>query len=144
MVNVQAKTREEYFHLAGERESALRELDAIIQKAAPHLEPLLHVGMSGAWLAYGMQPYKTKSMKEASEWPVIALANQKNYISLYVMAVEDGDYVTEKYRSELGKVNVGKSCIRFKKLEDLNKGALHAMLGKVDASFVKEGSVYSL
>jgi hypothetical protein len=144
MVNVQAKTREEYFHLAGERESALRELDTIIQKAAPHLKPLLHGGMSGMWLAYGMQPYKTKSMKEMSEWPVIALANQKNYISLYVMAVEDGSYLAEKYQDELGRVSVGKSCIRFKKLDDLNKEVLHTMLGKVDASFVEKGSVYSL
>jgi hypothetical protein len=144
MVNVQAKTREEYFGLAGEREPALRELDEIIQKSAPHLEPLLHGGMSGSWLAYGMQPYKTKSMKEVSEWPVIALANQKNYMSLYVMAIEDGDYVAEKYQDALGKVSVGKSCIRFKKLDDLNKEALQVMLAKVDASFVEKGSVYSL
>jgi hypothetical protein len=144
MVNVQAKTREEYFGLAGEREPALRELDDIIQKAAPHLEPLLHGGMSGMWLAYGMQPYQTKSMKAASEWPVIALANQKNYMSLYVMAVEDGEYIAEKYQDTLGKVSVGKSCIRFKKIEDLNQKVLENLLGKVDADFMEKGSVYSL
>lgn len=144
MVNVQAKTREEYFKLAGEREPALRELDKIIQKAAPHLEPLLHGGMSGMWLAYGMQPYQTKSMKEPTRWPVIALANQKNYMSLYIMAVEHGRYVAEKYEKELGKVNVGKSCIRFKKLEDLNFGILESLLGNIDKLFVEKGSVYSL
>jgi hypothetical protein len=144
MVNVQAKTREEYFELAGEREATLRELDGIIQKAAPHLTPLLHGGMSGMWLAYGMQPYQTKSMKDASEWPVIALANQKNYISLYVMAAEDGEYIAEKYQHTLGKVNVGKSCIRFKKLEDVNMDGVKSLLGKVDKSFVEKGSVYSL
>jgi hypothetical protein len=144
MVNVQAKTREEYFGLAGERESALRELDGIIQEAAPHLKPLLHGGMSGMWLAYGMQPYQTKSMKETSEWPVIALANQKNYISLYVMAAEDGEYVAEKYQGTLGKVNVGKSCIRFRKIEDLNMNGVKSLLSKVDKSFAEKGLVYSL
>jgi hypothetical protein len=144
MVNVQAKTREEYFELTGEREAALRELDGIIQKAAPHLSPLLHGGMSGMWLAYGMQPYQSKSMKEASEWPVIALANQKNYMSLYVMATENGEYVAEKYQETLGKVDVGKSCIRFKKLEDLNLDAVKSLLSKVDKRFVEKGSVYSL
>jgi hypothetical protein len=34
--------------------------------------------------------------------------------------VVDGEYVAEKYKEKLGKVSVGKSCIRFKKLEDLN------------------------
>lgn len=144
MVNVQAKSREAYFELAGEREPALRELDIIIQTAAPHLEPLLHGGMSGTWLAYGMQPYQTKSMKEASTWPVIALAAQKNYISLYVMAVENGRYLAEEYEKDLGKVNVGKSCIRFKKLDDLNLETVKKLISKIDKDFVEKGTVYSL
>lgn len=143
MVNTQVATRDEYFKAAGEREAALRELDAHIQKAAPHLKPHLHGGMSGKWLAYGMQPYKTKSMKEPDEWPVVAVANQKNYISLYVMAVEGDEYVAEKYKSELGKVSVGKSCIRFKKLEDVNLAGIEKLLNTIDRRFVKEGRVYA-
>ena len=33
---------------------------------------------------------------------------------------ENGEYVAEKNKARLGKVSVGKSCIRFKKLEDIN------------------------
>jgi hypothetical protein len=60
----------------------------------------------------------------------VALASQKNYMSLYVCAVEDGEYLAEKYGNKLGKVSVGKSCIRFKKLEDLNLPALNKVLQK--------------
>jgi|GEM_PF-2988381 len=61
-------------------------------------------------------------------WPVISLANQKNYVSLYVCAVENGQYISEKNKQELGKVSVGKSCIRFKKTADVNLPALKKIL----------------
>jgi hypothetical protein len=59
---------------------------------------------------------------------VIALANQKNYISLYVCALDKGQYIAEKHKKELGKVSVGKSCIRFKKIEDINLPVLKKVL----------------
>ncbi len=61
-------------------------------------------------------------------WPVVALANQKNYVSVYVCAVDHGTYIAEKYKDELGKVSVGKSCIRFKKLEDIDLPTLRKVL----------------
>lgn len=131
-MNIQAKTREEYFAQTGEREPQLRELDGFIQQHAPHLPAVIFGGMSGTWLGYGMQPYQTKSMKEPGEWPVIALASQKNYISLYVMATENGEYVAEKYAPDLGKVSVGKSCIRFKSLDDINLDEVAKILQKID------------
>jgi hypothetical protein len=54
--------------------------------------------------------------------------NQKNYVSLYVCAVIDGRYVAEAHKKELGKVSVGKSCIRFKKVEDVNLPALKKVI----------------
>lgn len=61
-------------------------------------------------------------------WPIIALASQKNYISLYVCAVQGGEYIAEKYQNELGQVSVGHSCIRFKRIEDLNLPALKKII----------------
>jgi hypothetical protein len=78
-------------------------------------------------LGYGTFPY-LNNKKEKLEWPVIALANQKNYISLYVCALDKGQYIAEKHKKELGKVSVGKSCIRFKKLEDVNLPVLKKVL----------------
>ena len=70
-------------------------------------------------LGYGSFPY-VNYKKEQIEWPVISLANQKHYVSVYVCALDEGKYLAEKYAAELGKVSVGKSCIRFKKLEDVH------------------------
>jgi hypothetical protein len=144
MVNVQVNTREEFFKAAGEREAMIRELDSLVQKAAPKLKPVLFGGMTGKWLGYGMMPYQTKSMKESSQWPVIAIANQKNYISLYVMYLEDGEYVAEKYKDTLGKVSVGKSCIRFKKLEDLNIDGVNDLIKRVARKVEKDGWAFSV
>lgn len=52
---------------------------------------------------------------------MVALASQKNHISFYLgCAADDDGYLAENNKERLGKVSVGHSCIRFKKLEDLN------------------------
>lgn len=131
-MKVDAKTFEEYFALAGEREPTLRAVDKLIKQAAPNLKPVLYQNMGGgAALGYGMIPYQSKSMKTPSEWPLIGLANQKHYMAIYVCAVIDGTYVAEKNADRLGKVNVGKSCIRFKRLEDLNQDVIKEIISDV-------------
>jgi len=94
-----------------------------IKKTVPKLKPHFAYNMIG----YGSFPYKNYK-KEMISWPVISLANQKNYMSIYVCAVDKGKYIAEKHQKELGKVSVGKSCIRFKKVADLNLPALKKVL----------------
>lgn len=111
-----AATVDEYLAaVPGERKEAVLFLHEFIQKTAPSLKPHFAYNMLG----YGSFPYRNYK-KEMIQWPVVALANQKNYISVYVCAVDKGEYVAEKSKEKLGKVSVGKSCIRFKKIEDLN------------------------
>ena len=109
--------------LPKERREPMEFLYKFIQKTAPKLKPNFLYNMLG----YGSFTYKNYK-KEVLDWPIIALASQKNYISLYVCAVEDGEYIAEKYKGELGKVSVGKSCIRFKKLEDLDLKTLEKVI----------------
>lgn len=119
-----AKTVKEYFAaLPDERREPMEFLHQFIQETAPKLKPNFIYNMPG----YGSFKY-TNSKKEVLDWPVIALASQKNYISLYVCAVEDGEYIAEKHQKELGKVSAGKSCIRFKKIEDLNLATLKKVI----------------
>ena len=114
--SVKAETVEEYLaQVPAERQEAINFLHEFIQKVAPSLKPHFAYNMLG----YGSFKYKSYK-KEEIYWPTVALANQKNYISLYVCSVIDGEYVAEKYKNQLGKVSVGKSCIRFKKIEDLD------------------------
>lgn len=125
-----AKTIKEYFAaLPDERRESMEFLDKFIKKTVPKLKPIFAYNMLG----YGSFKYKNYK-KETIDWPVISLASQKNYISLYVCAVEDGEYVAEKYKDKLGKVSVGKSCIRFKKVEGVNLPELKKVLQKAAKS----------
>lgn len=121
---VKADSVESYLELVPEnRQEIIYFLHDFVQKTVPSLKPHFAYNMLG----YGSFPYKNYK-KEMIDWPVIALANQKNYVSLYVCAVTDGEYLAEKHKDELGKVSVGKSCIRLKKLEDVNLDVLKKIL----------------
>lgn len=125
---VKAKTIDEYMGmLPHERREMLEFLQSMIQETVPTLKPLFAYNMPG----YGSFRYKNYK-KEEIDWPVIALASQKNYISLYVCAVENGKYLAEIFKDKLGKVSVGRSCIRFKKLEDLNLEVLKQLLKRAE------------
>jgi hypothetical protein len=120
-----AKTVKEYLEaLPPERREPMESLHRLIQDVAPSFKPWFAYNMLG----YGVFPYKSSVTKKMLEWPVISLASQKQYISLYVCAVVDGKYLAETHKKDLGKVSVGKSCIRFKKLQDLNLVALRKVL----------------
>jgi len=123
---VKARTLEEYLDaVPAERKELVNFLHAFIQKTAPSLKPHFAYNMLG----YGS--FKTRNYKkEPIDWPTVSLANQKNYVSVYICAVENGEYVAEKHKDKLGKVSVGKSCIRFKKLEDVNLPVLAKVIQK--------------
>lgn len=115
-----AKTVEEYLaQVPEERQEVVQKVHNSIQKAVPGLKPHLISGM----IAYGTYRYKSKSGREG-DWALILMANRKDYVSVYVCAVKDDKYIAEANKDRLGKVSVGKSCIRFKKLEDINLDVL--------------------
>jgi uncharacterized protein YdhG (YjbR/CyaY superfamily) len=121
---VKATTVQEYLDaVPAERKEIIQALHAFIQKTVPSLKPHFAYNMLG----YGAFPYLNYK-KEKIEWPIIALANQKNYVSVYVCAVDNGKYIAETFAKKLGKVSVGKSCIRFKKLEDIQLDVLKEVL----------------
>ena len=126
---VGAQTIDEYLDQIEEpRRSDMRALDALIRKNAPLLKPSIQAGMIG----YGSYHYKYSSGRQGVA-AVIALASQKNYISVYICATEKGEYVAEKHKKEFPNASIGRSCIRFKKLEDVDTAAL-ARLVKLGAS----------
>jgi len=103
-MKIDAGTVEEFFAACGERESEMRRLDELICKAVPSLKRQLHVSPSITMLGYGIFEYRTKSVS-GGDWPAIAIAPQKNNLSLYICAVKDGKYITELYEGKLGKVS---------------------------------------
>lgn len=120
-----AKTVKDYLRdVPDAQRETVEFLHDFIQKTAPSFKAHFARNMLG----YGSFPYKNSKTKQMMEWHTIGLASQKNYISLYVCAVVNGKYIAEMHKKELGKVNVGKSCISFKKLSDLNLDGLKKVL----------------
>ncbi len=111
--------------IQNDRKKTILFLHDFIQKVSPIFESNFAYNMLG----YGSFPYKNYK-KEQISWPIIALANQKNYISIYICSLENGEYLAEKYKNKLGNVKVGKSCIRFNRIEDLNLIELKNILQK--------------
>lgn len=123
-----AQEIEDWFAAAGDREAELRRVDALVTAAAPGIDRQLVPAGSGTMLGYGLMPYKPRSAKVATTWPLIALAAQKRHLSLYVCAVVDGEYLPEARAGRLGRASCGKSCIRFSSLDRVDAGELSALV----------------
>ena len=73
-------------------------------------------------IGYGEMSWERPS--GSGVWPLIGVAAQKQYISIYVSAVKDGETLAERYQDRLGKTNNGKNCIRFRRLDDIDPDEL--------------------
>lgn len=121
-----AKTPQEYINQIEEpRRSEIQKLHNLILKTVPNLKPAMYHSVIG----YGKYHYKYASGREG-DWFAVGLASQKNYISAYLCAVEDNQYLAEKNKDKFPKASVGKSCIRFKKLDDIDLKVLKELIGK--------------
>ena len=107
------------------RRSEIEALHELIRKTAPGLEPYVRSGM----LAYGTYRYRYDSGREG-EWCRIGLASNKGSISLHVLAADESGYLAEAYKDRLPKADIGKSCVRFKRVEAVETGVLEALIRK--------------
>lgn len=127
------KTPKEYIDALEEpRKSHLKEMDTLIRKTVPGLKPFMLSGM----IMYGPYHYVSSSGREG-DWGVIALSSRAQYISLYICALDGKNYLAEQYKKQLPKADIGKSCIRFKKPEDIDMNVIKEMLKKAE-SWVKK------
>ncbi|UOY03553.1 DUF1801 domain-containing protein [Blastococcus sp. PRF04-17] len=135
---------ENWFDRAGPRSEELCRVDELVMAAAPGIDRQLVPMGSTAMLGYGLMPYKPKSARQATMWPLIALAAQKRHLSLYVCAVVDGSYLAEQRAQRLGKVSCGKSCIRFPSLDVVDADELSAVVrDAVAATAAGDNGYYS-
>jgi hypothetical protein len=117
-------TPEEYIaSLEEPRRSEIQQLHDLIRRTLPDYEPHIRSGMLG----YGEYHYRYASGREG-DWSVVSLASQKRYISLYVSCVKGDEYLAESYKERLPKADIGKSCVRFKRVSDVDLEALEQLL----------------
>lgn len=121
--NSAATTPEEYISSLEEpRKSEIQTLHDLIRETVPQFEPHIRSGMIG----YGTFHYKTRSCE--GDWFRVGLASNKASISVYACSVNAEGYVAQKYRARLPKASIGQSCIRVKKLADLDLDVLRELL----------------
>lgn len=98
----------------------MKALHQAIRKTVPKLKPFVSAGMGLGLIGYGKYRYRSASGREG-DWFHVGLAAGKAYYSLHICAGDcAGGYAVEQNAKRLGKVKTGRSCINFKKLEDLN------------------------
>lgn len=132
-----AATPEDYItKLPTDRKAPITKLNALIKK---HMPKGLEAGMSYGMLAY----YVPKSVYPAGyhckpfpPLPFINLASQKNYIALYHMGMyakkELHDWFVAEYpKHSKHKLDMGKSCVRFKKMDDIPYDLIAQLVGKM-------------
>jgi uncharacterized protein YdhG (YjbR/CyaY superfamily) len=94
--------------LTSERRTALAQLRSLVFKVAPGAEETMK--------------YKMPTYEYGGE-TLCAFASQKHYMSVYL----DTELV-EKHRAELEGLSVGKSCVRFKRMEQLPLDTIRMIL----------------
>jgi len=110
--------------LPSDRRAALSAVrDVILASVDPCIEEGMQYGMIGYYLPHRVYPagYHCDPQKPL---PYAGLASHKNYMSVYLMscyALEDSDaeWLRREWAKAGKKLDMGKSCIRFKKVEDL-------------------------
>ncbi|MGB6268053.1 MAG: DUF1801 domain-containing protein [Olleya sp.] len=132
-----AETPEEYINqLPEDRKAPITKLNNLIKK---HMPKGLESGMGYGMLAY----YVPKSIYPAGyhckpfpPLPFINVASQKNFIALYHSGLyakkELYDWFVAEYPKHCKtKLDMGKSCVRFKKMDDIPYDLIEELLGKI-------------
>lgn len=110
------------------REALTAAVDVTIRRAAPDLE----MGRDGRFLGYGPFHYRYESGREGDTF-VVSMMDGAQALSIYVMGAQGDRYLAEANAERLGKVSVGKSCIRVKRLEHLDLDVLGEVVAEAAA-----------
>jgi hypothetical protein len=133
MFRVDVDSLEAYLAFDPARTGELEELHALIRKSAPGLTRHFHAGapageagMRMKMIGYGRFQYAIKSSKTTS-WPVIGVALQKNYISVYLSVTRGRKSLVSCYAGKLGELRSGGNNFSFEKFSDLNVSAVGSL-----------------
>jgi len=120
--------------LPASRRDTVTTVHKAIRKAAPKLTAAVMKGMGPSpIIGYGIYRYRTASGVEG-DWFLVGLAPGKDNYSLHICVGGKDGYLVEQNAAKLGKVKTGRSCINFKKLEDLTLGAAMALVKQGEKS----------
>ena len=132
-----ATTPEQYLsELPEDRKEAMLKLRNAIKENLPQgFEEVISYGMLGYVVPHSIYP-SGYHCNPKLPLPFINLASQKNFIALYHMGIYanknlESWFVSEYPKHVKTKLDMGKSCIRFKKMEDIPFDFIGELVAKV-------------
>ena len=124
-MKIKAENIEEYFaNIPEEKRDPMNKLRAIINKNIPkEFTEMLNYGMPGWVVPFSVYPDGYHCNPKLPV-PFINIASQKLFIGFYHMGIYANPELMEWFVSEYPKhckrkLDMGKSCIRFKKIEEI-------------------------
>lgn len=132
-----ATTVKEYLKdLPTDRQKAIEALRKEIKKNLPKgFKEEMNYGMIGYVVPHSIYP-GGYHCDPKMPLPFMNIASQKNFIAVYNMGVYSDNnlldwFVTEFAKSTTAKLDMGKSCIRFKKMDTIPYELIGELAGKI-------------
>ena len=131
-----SKSVKEYLaELPPERRAAIQTVREVILKNLPKgYEEVMQYGMIGYVVPHRIYPAGYHCDPKLP-LPFAALASQKNHMAVYFIHIylhkEAESWFRQTYKASGKKLNMGKSCVRFEKLEDLPLEVIGKAVAKV-------------
>jgi uncharacterized protein YdhG (YjbR/CyaY superfamily) len=137
-MQISAQTPEDYVaQLPDERKQVISKLREVIHKNIPKgFEETINYGMIGYVVPHSIYP-NGYHCDPKLPLPFLAFASQKNFVAVYHMGIYANPALMDWFVSEYPKhcktkLDMGKSCIRFKKLNEIPYDLIGELAKKMD------------
>ena len=133
-----AATVKQYLaELPEDRRTAIQAVrEVILRNLDKDFEEGIQYGMIGYYVPHRVFPPGYHSDPE-QPLPFACLASQKNYMTLHLMSIYGGGAAAKSFREQWArtgkKLDMGKACIRFRKLDDLALDVIGQAIRRVRA-----------
>jgi hypothetical protein len=134
-----AQTVEKYLaEIPEDRRRAIEAVRATILENLPvGYEEGMQYGMIGYFVPHSVYP-PGYHCNPSQPLPYAALASQKNHMSIYLMCVygdaEHAAWFEKAWKKSGKKLDMGKSCVRFKKLDDIPLAVIGEAIRRIPVS----------
>lgn len=136
-MQIEANSVDEYFeNIPEERKAVMNKLRQLVLENIPQgFEETLNYKMPGYVIPHSIYP-SGYHCNTALPLPFINIASQKNFIGLYHMGIYSDPKLLAWFQTEYKKqckykLDMGKSCIRFKRMDDIPFDLLAELCRKI-------------
>jgi len=136
-MRIEADSMTDYINaVPDDRREAMTKLrEAIAENIPDGFEEAISYGMPGWVVPHSIYP-GGYHCKPEEPLPFVSIASQKNFIALYHMGIYASPKLLEWFIGEYpkhvsSKLDMGKSCIRFKKIDDIPYKLIAELMTKI-------------